>query len=162
MSYEEIYPQGEGRKIVERTCIGCHGPNYLPSHQWNADQWNSAINLMTEGGSPAIPAECLPPDRREILVKYLVDNFGPKSEFRSLAQAGMPLDESKLSKAEYIEFYMPLDPPGIYNNDPNMRTCRASPSATGAWARTCFSTTATRRHRPRNSPAARTRQSPDR
>jgi streptogramin lyase len=118
LSYDEIYPQGEGRKIVERTCIGCHGPNYLPSHQWNAEQWNSAINLMSEGGSPAIPPALLTPDRREILVKYLVDNFGPKSELRSLAQAGMPLDESKLSKAMYIEFYMPPDPPGLYNNDP--------------------------------------------
>src|SRR5579862_1260642 len=73
MSYDEIYPQGEGRKLVERTCIGCHGPNYLPSHQWNADQWNAAINLMTEGNAPAIPAAMLPPDRREILVKYMVD-----------------------------------------------------------------------------------------
>lgn len=127
MSYEEIYPKGEGRKIVERTCIGCHGPSYLPSHQWNADQWNAAINLMMEGNAPAIPAAVLPPDRREILVKYLVDNFGPKSELRSLAQAGMPVDETKISKAEYIEFYMPLDPPGLYNNDPEYHGLKGQP-----------------------------------
>lgn len=127
MSYEEIYPNGEGRKIVERTCIGCHGPNYLPSHQWSAEQWNSAINLMMEGDAPAIPAALLPPDRRQVLVNYLVDNFGPKSELRSLAQAGMPLDESKLSKAEYVEYYFPLDPPGIYNNDPQYANLPGQP-----------------------------------
>ena len=130
MSYEELYPSGEGRKIVERTCIGCHGPGFLPSHQWNADQWNAAINLMTEGDAPAIPAELLPPDKRQVLVTYLLDNFGPKSELRTLAQAGMPVEESKLSKAEYIEYYFPLDPPGIYNNDPQYAHLPGQPFGT--------------------------------
>jgi virginiamycin B lyase len=118
LSYEEIYPKGEGRTIVERTCIGCHGPNYLPSHQWNADQWNGAINLMMEGDAPAIPAQILPKEKRDILVNYLVENFGPYSEPRAVNQSGMPVDETKISKAEYVEFYFPPDPPGVDNNDP--------------------------------------------
>jgi streptogramin lyase len=118
LSYEEIYPKGEARTIVERTCIGCHGPNFVPSHQWSAEQWNSAIDLMMEGDAPAIPAQILPKEKREILVDYLVKNFGPNSEVRSVTQAGMPVDETKISKAEYIEFYFPLDGPGVGNNDP--------------------------------------------
>jgi streptogramin lyase len=118
LSYEDIYPRGEGRTIVERTCIGCHGPNYLPSHQWNADQWNSAIDLMMQGDAPAIPPQSMPKERRDTLVNYLVQNFGPNAPSRAVAQSGMVLDETKISKAEYIEFYFPPDPPGLYNNDP--------------------------------------------
>ena len=39
-------PPGAGRQIIERTCIRCHGPDFLPNHQWDADQWNAAIDLM--------------------------------------------------------------------------------------------------------------------
>jgi streptogramin lyase len=119
LSYEELYPKGEGRTIAERTCIRCHGANFLPSKvQWDADRWNGAIDTMMAGASPAIPAEMLPKDKREVLVKYLVANFGPHSELRAISQAGMPVDETKISKAEYIEFYFPIDPPGFGHNDP--------------------------------------------
>ena len=40
--YDELYPAGAGRKIAERLCIRCHGPDFVPSHQWSADQWNAA------------------------------------------------------------------------------------------------------------------------
>src|SRR6266851_6262615 len=47
MAYDQIYPQGSpGRKIAERLCIRCHGPNFLPSRQWEGEQWNSAIEFM--------------------------------------------------------------------------------------------------------------------
>jgi streptogramin lyase len=120
LTYEEIYPKGtEGRKIAERTCVHCHGVNFLPSHQWNADEWNGAINhMMSYGDPPPIPAADLSKGQREVLVKFLVENFGPHSELRGVSQAGMPVDETEISKAEYIEFYFPLDGPGVGNNDP--------------------------------------------
>ena len=30
-SYDEIYPPGPGRDVAERTCLICHGENFLPS-----------------------------------------------------------------------------------------------------------------------------------
>ena len=48
--YDQLYPAGEGRKIAERLCIRCHGPNFLPGKQWSAEQWNSAIDFMSGNG----------------------------------------------------------------------------------------------------------------
>src|SRR5450759_3484972 len=53
LPYDAIYPKGsEGRQIVERLCVRCHGPNFLPSRQWGADQWNGAIDMMFGNGNP--------------------------------------------------------------------------------------------------------------
>ena len=121
--YEDIYPKDtEGRKIVERLCIRCHGPNFLPSRQWTAEQWNGAIDFMMGGptgqGAQIHPDE-LTKDEREVLVKFLVQNFGPDSDIRAVKFVKeMPVDETKISKAEYIEYYFPVDGPGVGVNDP--------------------------------------------
>ena len=53
LAYDDIYPPGSaGRKTAERLCIRCHGPSFLPSRQWDADQWNSAIDFMKGSGNP--------------------------------------------------------------------------------------------------------------
>jgi hypothetical protein len=46
VSYDELYPPGHARETIERTCIMCHGPDFLPNKQWNEEQWNAAIDLM--------------------------------------------------------------------------------------------------------------------
>ena len=89
LSYDALYPAGEGRELVERTCIRCHGPDFLPSKRWSAVQWNAAINLM-ESTTDARPGRMSPtsipqgisPHERETLVAYLVKNFGPDSPMR--------------------------------------------------------------------------------
>lgn len=129
VSYDELYPKGtEGSQIAERLCIRCHGANFLPSHQWDADQWNSAIDLMM-GGAMAQGAQIQPGDlsrdQREVLVKFFVENFGPDSHPRALqVQKEMPVDETKISKAEYIEYYLPPDGPGAGTNDPQYASRR--------------------------------------
>src|ERR1019366_4983309 len=111
LSYDAIYPKGtEGRQIVERLCVRCHGPNFLPSRQWGADQWNGAIDMMLGNGNPQgamIQPGDLTKEQREVLVKYLVENFGAASQPRAVKfQTEMPVDETKISKAEYIEYYL--------------------------------------------------------
>jgi streptogramin lyase len=123
LPYDDIYPKGsEGRKIVERLCVRCHGPNFLPSKQWDADQWNGAIDFMSGNGNPQgaqIQPGDLTKEQRQVLVKFLVDNFGPASQARAVKfQTEMPVDETKISKAEYIEYYLPVDGPGAGINAP--------------------------------------------
>jgi streptogramin lyase len=50
---------------------------------------------------------------RDVLLDYLVKNFGPGSKPR-MVRTGQeaPLDEAKLGKAMYMEYYVPEDPPG--------------------------------------------------
>jgi streptogramin lyase len=130
MPYDQIYPQGSsGRKIAERLCIRCHGPNFLPSRQWEGDQWNSAIDFMQGNGNPQgaqIQPSDLSKEDRDLLVKWLVENFGPDSKPRAVKfQVEMPVDETKISKAEYIEYYLPPDGPGVGTNDPAYASVRS-------------------------------------
>ena len=46
VSYDRLYPPGPGRETAEKTCMRCHGPDFLPNRHWDADQWNAAIDLM--------------------------------------------------------------------------------------------------------------------
>lgn len=130
LSYDEIYPVGSaGRKIAERLCIRCHGPNFLPSRQWEADQWNSAIDFMKGNGNPQgaqIQASDLSDADREVLVKWLEENFGPNSKPRAVKfQKEMPVDEARIAKAEYIEYYLKPDGPGEGRNSPEYSSLRS-------------------------------------
>jgi len=130
MPYDQIYPRGSaGRKIAEALCIRCHGPNFLPSRQWDPDQWNAAIDFMEGNGNPQgaqIQPSDLSNENRKILVNWLVANFGPDSKPRAVKfQTEMPVDEMKISKAEYIEYYFPPDPPGQGRHAPEYSTLRS-------------------------------------
>ena len=63
---------------------------------------------------------------REDLLAYLVKNFGPGAKPRNVRiDQETPLDEAKLGKAMYIEYYLTADPPGKGGRRRNAkrRTC---------------------------------------
>src|SRR5262245_13459154 len=39
-SYDEIFPPGPGREIAERTCMICHGENFLATQPATLGTWN--------------------------------------------------------------------------------------------------------------------------
>ena len=142
-SYDEIYQPGVGRDIIERTCMICHGEDFLPSQPAGADAWNTRIDRMMgrelfdrparsyAEGLMSFRAQWLRFSRqdREDLVAYLVKNFGPGVKPRRVrTDRETPLDEAKLGKAMFIEYYIPEDPPGKGVNDPQYK---AVPGATG-------------------------------
>ncbi len=113
--YDTIYPPGPGRDIVERTCIVCHGVNFLSVKVLDAEGWNVAVDRMIKeptyqgmgiisAASPFDP-ERLKGNDRQVLVDYLVKNFGPESTPRVVAMEKQPeLDKAALAKAMYIEY----------------------------------------------------------
>ncbi len=109
LSYDELYPPGHARQTIERTCILCHGPDFLPNKQWDEQQWNAGIDLMQNpydnAGARLVPGTFAPGEREE-LVAYLVKNFGPDSKKRGLAVPDEPLDEKSLGKAMFIEYHI--------------------------------------------------------
>ena len=125
MKYDEIYPAGPGRVIAERTCIYCHGQNYLSTKAWKEEQWSEAIDLMLGKGNPQgaqIQPENMLPADRATLTKWLVENFGPGAKPRTVkVEVDLPVDEATVAKAEYIEYYFNVDPPGQGVNDPKYR-----------------------------------------
>jgi streptogramin lyase/cytochrome c5 len=132
-TYENIFPAGAGRDVAERTCIICHGENFLPSQPGSAEVWNARVDRMMGKANFDRPAnsyaEGLLSYRaqqfrfarkdREDLVAYLVKNFGPGAPPRNVRTVQeTPLDEAKLGKAMFMEYYVPEDPPGQGVNAP--------------------------------------------
>jgi streptogramin lyase len=112
VSYDELYPPGPGRPLIEKTCMLCHGRDFVPSHQWDSSQWNAAIDLMSDP-TALVPGRIVPgtfnPKDRENLVAYLVKNYGPDSVKRGLEVPEMPVDERALANAMYVEYYVPQE-----------------------------------------------------
>ena len=56
---------------------------------------------------------------REEFIAYAVKNFGPDAKPRFVrAEKEVPLDEAALGKAMFIEYYLPIDPPGTGSSSP--------------------------------------------
>jgi len=132
-SYDEVYPPGPGRDIAERTCMICHGENFLSTQPATVGTWNLRLDRMMGKNlfdkAPASYAEGLLTYRaselrfsredRETLLQYLVKNFGPSAQPRAVKiDKELPLEEAKLGKAEFIEYYLTPDAPGQGINDP--------------------------------------------
>ena len=114
--YDEVYPPGPGRELVEQTCIICHGVNFLPGGPRNEQAWDAALDMMMNQGQAygvADGASLIAPDvvdaeGREILLAYLATNFGEDAPVRAVRiDAEFPLDEAALAKAMYVEYEIP-------------------------------------------------------
>jgi streptogramin lyase len=125
-SYDEVYPPGPARKVMEEVCMSCHGENFFPMRPRNAAGWQAGLDLMMgkslfdrdrtspyEGilAPPATNFRFGYQDRKDLLA-YLIQNFGPDSKPRGVRpEQETPLDEAKLGKAQYIEYYLAPDAP---------------------------------------------------
>src|SRR5437016_4208039 len=97
-AYDEVYPPGPGRDVAERTCIICHGENFLPGRPGNLAVWTARLDRMMGKANwdraAASYAEGLLNYRasalrfsrqdREDLLAYLVKNFGPDAKPRAV------------------------------------------------------------------------------
>ena len=133
--YDEIYPAGPGRDIAERTCMICHGENFISTRPGTPASWAARIDRMMGAQlstkSPASYAEGLLTYRasalrfsredRQVLLDYLSKNFGLNAKPRAVRiDHEIPLDEAKLSKAMYMEYYLNEDPPGQLSHSPEV------------------------------------------
>ncbi len=115
VSYDELYPPGPDRELTEKTCIWCHGRNFFGNFQKTKEEWNEAAGRMSSlEAYPArgalIPVGALKADERNRIVEYLAENFGPGAPRRRVkTDTEFPVDEEALSRAMYVEFFLPLD-----------------------------------------------------
>jgi streptogramin lyase len=120
-SYEEIYPTGPGREVLETLCMNCHGENTFPLKPRSAAGWKAGLDYMlgktltdrdkekfgegTLAGSASNFRFGLQ-DRKDVL-EYLTKNFGLDKKPRAVrTDKELPIDEAKLAKAEFIEYYL--------------------------------------------------------
>ncbi len=140
-SYDEIYPPGPGRDVAERTCMICHGENFIPGRPGNLAAWTARLDRMMGKALSDRPAASYAEgllnyrasalrfsrQDRDDLLAYLVKNFGPGAKPRAVRiDQEMPLEEAKLGNAMYIEYYLPPDPLGKGTNSPDYNKLQAA------------------------------------
>jgi streptogramin lyase len=131
--YSEIYPPGPGLEVIEQGCMRCHHENFIPARPAGEDVWRARLGHMmgaeldsrdarayTEGAL-AGRVQWFPFARkeREEFIAYVVKHYGPDAKPQFVrAETEVPMDEAALGKAMFIEYYLPIDPPGTGSSSP--------------------------------------------
>ncbi len=106
VTLSELLPAGPGRDYLTETCMGCHGADFFAARHVPAPAWSAYVETMQQNGN--LPRGFASPQEREDLVQYLGRQFGPDSKARMVKyDKPIPLDEAKLSKAMFVEYYLP-------------------------------------------------------
>lgn len=114
VTLDEMFPPAPGQRYAREVCLGCHAPDQFGSLHLAEAAWNAFVEQMLKNGQ--IPRGFSSPQEREELVQYLGKHFGPDSRKRMVKwDKEVPLDEAKLAKAMYIEYYLAPNP------DPKMK-----------------------------------------
>jgi streptogramin lyase len=105
VSMSEMFPAGPGQRPLRELCVACHAPDFFGARHYPEAAWAAYVEMMVKGGQ--VPASFLTQQDREELVQYLGRHFGPDSRRRTVRyDRETPLDEAKLAKAMYIEYYL--------------------------------------------------------
>lgn len=131
--YDELYPPGPGKHVAEQACQTCHDENFLPGRPASEAVWRARVGHMAgyeldtrdsrsyNEGALAGRVQWFPfamKDREEF-VAYAVKNWGPDAKPRFVrGEREVPFDEATLSKAMFMEYYLPIDAPGTGSSSP--------------------------------------------
>lgn len=69
-SHVTTLPPGEGKAIVQRTCVSCHALKVVTAKKASKEEWSVLVDQMVSRGAD------LNDDEIEIVVDYLAKNFG--------------------------------------------------------------------------------------
>ncbi len=68
------FPPGEGKSLADQACLSCHSADMVRQQRLTEKQWTAEIIKMAGWGAPVRESE------RDILIAYLVRNFGPDND----------------------------------------------------------------------------------
>ncbi len=63
-------PPGQGKEIVQRSCVSCHALKVVTAKRASKEQWSALVDQMISRGAD------LNDDEVEVVVDYLAKNFG--------------------------------------------------------------------------------------
>jgi len=63
-------PEGDGKKVVEKVCLSCHGPENFVSLKLDKEGWEKVVNQMITMGAQGTDEEF------DKVVGYLAKHFG--------------------------------------------------------------------------------------
>ena len=73
---DDPLPEGEGKKVVQKLCNECHGPENYVKRRLDKEGWEKVISDMIEKGAAGTDQEF------DIVVAYLTKNFGKPSQLK--------------------------------------------------------------------------------
>ncbi len=68
------FPAGAAKEVADQACLNCHSADMVWQQRLTEKQWSSEVNKMIGWGT------AVPENKREALIAYLVQNFGPDNE----------------------------------------------------------------------------------
>jgi len=68
------FPPGTAKPIADKACGQCHSPDMIAQQHLTEKQWTASVNKMIGWGAE------VPDDKKEALIAYLVENFGPGND----------------------------------------------------------------------------------
>jgi len=131
--YSDIYPPGPGLHVIEQGCMRCHDENFIAARPGSEDVWRARLGHMRGAELDTRDARAYMEGAlggrvqwfpfaltdREAFIAYVVKHFGPDAKPRFVrAEREVPLDEAALGKAMFIEYRLPIDPPGTGSSSP--------------------------------------------
>ena len=67
-------PPGQGKELVAKVCVTCHGTDNFRKNRLKKDDWTAKVSDMVDQGAQAGPEEAA------VIIDYLVRNFGENSK----------------------------------------------------------------------------------
>jgi competence ComEA-like helix-hairpin-helix protein len=67
-------PDGPGKAVVQRMCVGCHSLKVVTSKRATPNQWNDLVQLMVSRGADGSDEDI------DTVIKYLSAHFGPDAK----------------------------------------------------------------------------------
>ncbi|MEA2329474.1 MAG: cytochrome c oxidase cbb3-type subunit [Thermoanaerobaculia bacterium] len=71
-------PAGNGRRLVEASCLPCHSPDILVQQRLTEKQWTAEVDKMVRWGAVMKDAD------KPAVIAYLSKNFGVTNTFTPL------------------------------------------------------------------------------
>jgi hypothetical protein len=68
-------PAGNGRQVVEASCLPCHSPDILVQQRLTEKQWTAEVDKMIRWGAVMKDAD------KPAMIAYLSKNFGATNTF---------------------------------------------------------------------------------
>ena len=120
VDFDELYPPHPAREVMLRSCFGCHGPAAFHNRGVkNEAGWRRAVDRMFDvdgrvanmaPGVPQLTHETVSEEEKELIVRYLTDNFGLGSTPRDLLLDPLVRDEAQLAEAVYVQYELDRGP----------------------------------------------------
>jgi cytochrome c5 len=93
MAVPQELPEGEGKKLLEERCVGCHSLKPVVSLKQSRDGWKELVVKMVGYGAQLDDKEV------DVATEYLTKHFGPESP----AAAAKPVSLEEKTAERYIQ-----------------------------------------------------------